>query len=312
MKLLLLSDLHLTWHNPVCRLDNLIETQFDKLRFVLDYAERNNLTICQAGDCFDSPRSYYLLEKVMELLRKYKVNIYAVFGGKRHDTYLYSNETRAATNLGILERSGLVKILDKKPVPLVGSNLENLIHVYGASYGEELPEVKYKGKFNILVIHAPITDSSIIGGMDADDFLLTNSDYDLILCGDIHRKFAMSCKSKKGLRWIVNTGPMLRDSADLYNFDHEPCFAIFDTDSRSIEWAVIPHKAAEEVLSRNHLDRKADTVAMLDDFIGAIDTGVEFTADLVENMFLFMKENKAELGDESVGILTEMINRKEG
>ena len=50
MKLLLLSDIHLLWHNPVCRLDNLVEEQFNKLWFVLDYAEKNNLTICQSGD----------------------------------------------------------------------------------------------------------------------------------------------------------------------------------------------------------------------------------------------------------------------
>ena len=34
MKLALISDLHILNNNPVCRLDDLTLTQFDKLRFV--------------------------------------------------------------------------------------------------------------------------------------------------------------------------------------------------------------------------------------------------------------------------------------
>jgi len=30
MKLLLLSDMHLLWNNPICRKDNLVEEQFEK------------------------------------------------------------------------------------------------------------------------------------------------------------------------------------------------------------------------------------------------------------------------------------------
>jgi len=158
MKIALISDLHILNHNPVCRLDDLVETQFDKKRSVLEHCKENNLPLIQAGDFWDSPRGYILLNRVMDLLKEYPtVDIYAIFGGKRHDTYLYSDETREATNLGILEKSELVTILGKDYIPLFSD--KQVVKLYGASFGEDVPEVEDKDDFNVLVIHAPITDN---------------------------------------------------------------------------------------------------------------------------------------------------------
>ena len=129
MKLLLLSDLHLLWKNPVARKDNLPDIQFEKLEFVLDYAQEKDCIILQAGDMFDRPRSYHLLSQVMDIIGSYEVPIYCVYG--QHDTYLYSKETRYATNLGILERSGLVHILNDKGQLINGIILhDNLCYYY--------------------------------------------------------------------------------------------------------------------------------------------------------------------------------------
>ena len=116
----------------------------------------------QSGDVFDRPRSWELLPQVISLLKKYPdVKIYGVYGGKNHDTYLHSNETRHKTNLGILERSGLIEILNDKGLSIGGIIEPNKYRVliYGVSYGEEIPKVEkfYKNQINILVIHAPIT-----------------------------------------------------------------------------------------------------------------------------------------------------------
>ena len=112
--------------------------------------------------------------------------------------------------------------------------------------------------------------------------------------------------------WERYISVMLRKTADLYNFDHTPCFAVFDTDSRDFEWVEIPHKLAGEVISRDHIDVKEDKRLLLDEFTDAINTELDFTIDLVENMRVFMIENKGELGGDTINILTELINRKEG
>jgi len=58
MKFALLSDLHLLWQNPVARLDNLVEVQFDKLSHVLGWCGNNDAILLQAGDFNDRPRSW--------------------------------------------------------------------------------------------------------------------------------------------------------------------------------------------------------------------------------------------------------------
>ena len=282
MRLLLLSDMHLLWENPVCRLDNLVEEQFNKLRFVLDYASENELPIIQAGDFFDRPRSWFLLPKVIDLLKEYpNVEISTIYG--QHDTYMYSEETRENTNLGILEKAGLVKIR---------SSLD------------------FKG-FKVMVVHAPISDEPLYMGpdnecIDAAKFLKKNKEFDLILCGDIHRQF---CIVDKKDRFIINTGPMLRKTADEYNFKHKPSFCVFNTYRRKVNWVEIPHKSADEVISKEHINRKEEIDLLLDDFIDSIKNDYKATTvDLTENIKRFIKENEIDCG--TINILSEVMNRR--
>ena len=284
MKLLLLSDIHMLYQNPVGRLDNLTEIQWNKLEFVLEYAKKRSLIVLAAGDIFDRPRSWQLLSAVISILKQYDLQIFCVMG--QHDTYLYSEETRDRTNLGILAKVGLIKILNDQPVKLGNSNL------YGCSFGAEVPVPKSDG-FNILVIHAPISDAPVYPGHEftlAKDFLMVHDKYGLVLCGDIHRKFV----EKVGGRVIMNVGPMLRKEATAYNFGHIPRFVVFDTETRREEWVDIPHMSAEEVLSRQHLEKQEETSNRMDDFIALIKEDVEQGVSFGENLRIFLKGNKIE------------------
>lgn len=283
--IILLSDLHLLWNNPEARLDNLVETQFEKLKFIFDFAVENNAVVLQAGDFFDRPRSWYLLPKFMEFMEGYKnVRIYTVYG--QHDTYMYHEGTRHATNLGILEKAGLVTVLDNKP-----TRIDDCV-VYGCSWGMEVPEVKSDG-FNILVVHAPIGEESLWPGheyQDAQVFLRKYKDYSLILCGDIHRKFFYTIKNRE----ILNTGPLVRKEASEYNFIHKPCFGFVSY--RKLELIDIPHRPADEVLSRDHLNHARENTQMLDEFIQSVDAGFETGVDFRTNLEGFIKVNRIEDG----------------
>jgi len=311
MRLLLLSDVHIIYNNPICRLDDLVSFQYDKLKFIFDYAIDNNIKyILQSGDWVDNPRNYKVLSDIAFFLKEYKdnVSLFCVFG--QHDTYMYSELTRGATNLGVLERTGLVTILGSKPTPLIGISLDNNTHAYGVSYGEEIPEVESDDDFNVLVIHAPITDQPIhpkAEAIDAHEFLATNKDYNLILCGDIHRRFCIGDNKKN---FIINTGPMIRKTADEYNLAHIPSFAVFDTEEREFEWVEIPHKPTDEVISRDHIDTPEETALMLEDFISEMKQDYEITVDLLENIQSFINKNK--LPQSVVNIISETISRKKG
>ena len=306
MKFLLLSDTHLLWHKPVGRIDDTKETQFGKWNFILDYASKNKYTILEAGDFFNANRSWYLLPEVMDMLKKYHIEIFCCYG--QHDTYLYNEKTRAATSLGILEKAGLVHILDEKFYQRQEIEDKLRCNIYGCSYGQKVPKIKNKDCFNILIIHAPIAEKALYPNqnyLDATTFLKEN-EFDLIVAGDIHQKYAVRYEN----RWIVNSGPLIRKEASAYNFLHSPGFYIFDTKKIDPpEFIEVPHRSAEEVLSRNHIDAEKESDNLLNDFVSSIlDINVEEGISFAENLWNFVKENKIERS--VVDLLSEVINAK--
>ena len=258
MNTISISDIHLINQNPISRKDNLCETQIKKLKYVLNYAKRNDAIIVINGDMFDSPRSFYTLSQIAELIKDH--NIYAVYG--QHDTYYYSHSTRHATNLGVLNKSNLITILGPEPIQFDDFNL------YGCSITEPIPEILDNNKLNILSIHAPISDSALFSThefINAEDFI-SESKFDMVFCGDIHRKFII----EKDNKVILNSGPMLRIECTEYNFQHKPGFWFINTDNKKIEYIEIPHDPAEEVLSRLHIVNSIEKKTTLNDFAATL------------------------------------------
>lgn len=304
MKFILMSDLHLVAKNPQARKDDLVEIQFEKLKFILNYAKENEAPILQAGDFFNVPRSWALLPRVIDLLKKYKVDIYCVFG--QHDTYFYNEETRERTNLGILEKTGLVHILDEEDMCF-----EDRVCVYGASFGKELPDILIASseEINIGVIHAPIAERAIYPGqnyIDAKTYLKNNQFYDLILCGDIHRSFYLQDENK---RRIVNTGPVLRKEASEYNMKFTPNFIVYDSSKKSIQKILIPCKDSELVLDRTHIEKEDSFEDMMDSFVNEMNTETVVSgASFPENLASFIRTNP--INENVRKIISEKMEKK--
>jgi DNA repair exonuclease SbcCD nuclease subunit len=279
-QLLLISDMHLTSSQPVARLDNAVDTCLRKFEWLLQAARKHNAAIVQAGDMFDKPRDWYLLPRIAELLRKHKVTLYSVYG--QHDTYMHSKENRPATSLGVLAKAGLVHVLG--PHPHLLSFKKTSSHgaddwvdsgwaLYGASWQETVPTPQPDDRLKMLVRHAPIAlEPAYMGheNIDAAHTLERMTDYDIILCGDVHRSFHI----QKGHRHILNTGPMFRYSAEEYNFTHIPSFVAVDTTGEhagELTWYEMPCESAEEVLSRDHIQTAIGNEALFG-FMQAITT----------------------------------------
>lgn len=299
MKFVCLSDVHLSSENPVGRLDNIVETQFRKLEYVFEFANSKGADILQAGDLFTKPRSWLLLPMIIELFKKYpEMKFFSVRG--QHDDYMYSEETKERTNLGILTKFGLVAALSDKP------ETRQDVSIYGANFGQNLPDIK-RSEYNIGVIHCNISDTALWKDHKftaAGKFLADHPGYDFILVGDIHKKFEVETNGRR----LINCGPMLRREATEYNFQHKPCFYVLDTEGEG-QWIEIPHEPAKVVLERDRIERKAETENLLDEFVNAVqekidgNTGVSF----VENLLGFAKENSLEKG--VIDILAKYIER---
>lgn len=305
MKAILLSDTHLINENPIGRLDDVTETQWEKLSYIFDYAVKNKIEhVLQAGDLTDIRRSWELLQMLFLFLRKYQnVKLYFIKG--QHCSY-YHDITNDKTITGELHSSGVAQLLASKPINIGGG-----VYVYGASYGEEVPEVNTCGT-NILVIHKQILTSKVYAKQEdyvlADQFLKEHNAFDLILCGDVHQNFI----KQQGKRIICNTGPMLRLEASEMMFKHKPVFFVYDTNNGNIKSIDIPHAVANSVLSREHLNKQKERKQNFDNFIAQVRelTNENNSVSFEKNLEIIMKKNKTSKGVRAM-VIDYLSNKEE-
>lgn len=277
MKFLLLSDLHFTSDNIESRVDNVFSTCINKFTYILEYASINRLPIIQAGDFFDRPRSWKALSSIIDILIKYKIKIYSVFG--QHDLFLYSKSI-SETSLGVLVNTGLINQLNE--------NISD-IPVIGYSWGNPIKDIDNSAK--VLVVHREIGLGGKGDVIHPLKFLRDYPMYDLILCADQHEKFIF----KEGGRIICNTGPILRRSIDLTS--HEPCFFVYDIEIKEIEEVKIPYE--KDVFSSEYIktkNRKKEIDFELNKFIKSTKeiSNLNYSMDIKRNILNFVKENDVE------------------
>lgn len=292
MKIICLSDVHLSTEKPRGRIDDWEAAQWRKLEYIFRRAVQEDAVILQAGDLCDRPRSWSLLTKLNSILRNWNVDLYVVRG--QHDMYMHSPE--APTTVSLFHDLGSVNLVE-------GSFWDGELD--GVRWGGEVPK---SSKAKILVIHAPIAEAPVFDRhdyIDARGFAEKHKNYDLIVCGDIHRHFCIKTK------WnvILNCGPMMRREAVEYNFRHEPCFYVWDTDSKELVREVIPHAPAEEVLSRIHIEEQQEIKSLLSDFVEKVKKTLGSDSPGVDVMSNFKRAiEKVDLPGSTKRLIMEVVN----
>lgn len=243
MSLIFVSDLHVTSKNPICRTDNMLAAQNEKLDFLINFANENHADILSAGDQTDTPRDFLSLWILMNKLKNLKQNFYCCLG--QHDKYA---RTEQPSSVKILIEHGYFKRLyNNIPTPIQGYN------IFGCDFGDDPVEPKTGN--NILVVHDTITTREMaiknVKIKDAEEYANKNNKYEYIVVGDVHRRFLVKTKYNT----ILNSGPVLRDEAGEYFLDFKPGF--FFLDKSNIKLIEFPHKA--DVISRVHIKNKKET-----------------------------------------------------
>ena len=273
----MINDLHLTEHNPISRVDDVEEASLSKLTYVYQYLRsaskerREDCILLIGGDMFDSPRSWWLLPKVAQIINRFQIKTYVVVG--QHDSYYYDEKSILHTNIGLLDLlSPYLHILPDSKTKKIriledGQAVANLYGVWFTNKWmdrvdeavEKLPKNKEKGVTNILVIHAPVAKSEDYRfGFPAEKLFEQARRFDIILVGDIHISFML--KEKRSLfrwRYMINTGPMMRlDNTDEME-KHSPHFYVYSTNGRHLWQAEIPHRPFVHVFSKSFVPPKA-------------------------------------------------------
>lgn len=278
MKLTLIGDMHITDKRPSCRNDkNYAQTCMYKLHEAL---LPDTDLVLQAGDFFDSHTiSNRILGDTINLLRVLSKQVLCVFG--QHDKRFHSID-HSDTALRIL-----CETLYVSTFPLQ----TKAVSITACHFGMDIPEPQ-KSDFNILILHKMITKSGPLfpGQIDfvpAKDFLEKHN-YDLILSGDNHQTFI----EEMGGRFLVNPGCMMRKTIDM--IDHEPCFFIFDTDSKQLEQHFFT--APKDVFVQH--EKKFNFDAEMEELVNDLKSKAKLEGvSFVDNLYILSKDQRGEIKD---------------
>lgn len=217
-----ISDLHLSDKQPISRMDSVFDAGISKLEYVLKRAKELNTFVVCGGDFFHEPRvSYRVLNSVMDVIKKYGVTIYTVFGN--HDI-IGVNDTDESAAIFTLLKSGLIQKLDF-------IDGEDYI-IESVDYNKSIPTAyffkhKQTKKQKILVVHNALVPTKAC----FDHVLLKEfkTDANIVLCGHIHQFW----NKKIGDTTFISPSCLVRRSVS--EKDQNPCFIILDGDNITVE-----------------------------------------------------------------------------
>lgn len=268
---ILTGDWHLREDTPVCRTDDFWTTQWEKIDFIADLQQKYNCPVIHSGDLFNHWKpSPYLLNKTMRHIPK---EFYTVYGN--HDLPQHNIELADKCGINVLHEAKRINVLNgthwnQKPevasLLFCPTGIEKRILVWHVmTYAGKEP---WPG--------CPDPNSSVI--------LKKYNDYDLIVTGHNHQTFI----SKHKNRILVNPGSLTRQTAD--QIDHQPCVFLWYADTNEIEEVLIPIK--DNVISRDHIERKKDHDTRIEAFVSRLNTEWEASISFEENLERLIQINE--------------------
>jgi predicted phosphodiesterase len=303
MKIGCFGDLHITDKKPRNRTDeNYLETLCGKILWACENPLKECEVILQPGDVFDSFKANdFLKQHIIPFLKALNKQFHMIYG--QHDLRFH-NSNKLNTPLRVAEVSGALNILGKT-YEAVGP----MVDAYGASWGEEIPEIENPEYTNILVIHKMIIKDEKLWeaqtGHTMAQILLRKNKFDLIVSGDNHQCFTDQHEDK----WLVNMGSLMRST--IAQLDHCPSVAVYDTKTREVEVTEIPVKPSEEVFRIEEALAEKEKSEQLEAFIEKLEVPVGGTVATVDgldfraNLEAWISENSSSVDNGVVEIIKE-------
>jgi len=269
---ILTADWHLMETNPVCRKDNLTETQWDKLDFISELQRKHNCPVFHSGDLFDFWKpSPYLLAKTIEHLPNRFCTVYG-----NHDLPQHNIELANKSGIYVLEKAGFLQVFQ---------TCHWLETPYKPSWQGKVSETVER---NVLVWHIMTYQGEIpFPGCEAPKgakLLRQYPQFDLILTGDNHKPFVEEYEG----RLLVNPGSIFRTTA--IQQKHKPRVYLWYAETNTVTPIYLPIQ--EDVISREHLEIKEERDSRIDAFISTINEDWEAEMSFEENIERFKDSNK--------------------
>ena len=282
------ADNHLLERNPVCRLDDLTETQWKKQRWLKKLQAKYNCPILDGGDLFHhwKPTPQLLARAIKEIPKRIVVP-------GNHDLPAHNINLYNKSGLNVLEEAGIIQV---QTAPRIFKDFE----IDYFPWGSKLEPIKRNRdkKPKIALCHVftypgrkpwPGCRSPRAKGI-----MRLLEGYDLIITGDNHQPFTIETDDQL----LVNPGSLCRLTAA--QADHKPRVYLWYAETNTVEPVYVPIE--EDVITRDHLVNKEERDERMDSFISCLKTDLEVGLSFDKNLKEFMGANDIS------GPVTKIIN----
>lgn len=245
MKILHITDSHGTVKSPESRNDLYYLTFLRKLKELEYIIKGNDIDmVIHTGDLFHTSRvSNKFMGQTAEIIKGWNVPMYVVPGN--HDIDGYTIETMDQTSLGLLTKTGVIKLLDRAHPKkfIIG---EHTVCISGQEYyanidsgnPDDYDMQQIDGDINILAIHGYVADTPQNPHIRCTYIkdIVTNAD--IVLSGHYHRSFAVEA----GGVGFYNPGSMMRVEMTDWNKTHMPQYGILELEFNENHEVVYDYK----------------------------------------------------------------------
>lgn len=293
MRFLFLTDTHIRGTAPRSRKDNFIETVKRKLQEVGKISEENNVDyILHGGDWFDRPDiSPAIVREIAVIVKNFMKPVLTIAGN--HDMFGQNPETLSRTMLGLLEGTGVVRLIDYEDLIILDDG-KTKVQLTGKPYrfdidGEEFKKyyIVRKNKkidYAINIVHGMLLDRPFINGVQYTLLKdISDTEADITLSGHYHTGFGI--KRIEG-RYYANPGSLVRITRYMSEIERTPKVILIDMD-KEIKIKEIELKSAlpgEEVLDRDKLERVRERRFMLQRFYRELAEGEAYSSVDMDNV----------------------------
>jgi len=254
MEILVVADSHLTGRNPIARLDDLVELQFEKWKEIVHHANYYDVPIIHAGDIFNvAVVANSLLTRLGEILNKLKQPLYFVWGN--HDLQYHSPEMWDRTSLGVLwKNNNKVKHISE-----FFMNYKAKINWAWWDWGSD--DIQWLGNPpKLLLSHKAIVNDKLTGTNSwiqndrefCHPIKEVHPKFKLVICGHWHRTYNYNYQGTR----VINPGPMIRRTVDEWL---KPSVILLNIDTLIHKKIYLDTPDPELILSRTHIEQKIET-----------------------------------------------------
>lgn len=283
MNLIVTSDWHIRASIPENRIDNFLQAQEEKIKFILKKSIEHKAPIIVAGDIGDKPKwENWLLRKYISMFKSHQEKIYVLPG--QHDLPDHRLDQLNQSALGVL-------VASKAVVPLLRELVISDCLIVPFPFGKKIKSYhcSIKNKKSIAIIHTLVSRTKLWSKQEnfiSAKNLLKKNNYDFIISGDNHQSFYECYKDKT----LINPGSLMRTT--IGQQDHLPRCYLINLTKGSIQKIFIPIKSLDVVFNIEKVKNKNENDKRIKAFVNSLDCDLEFKIKFKENLKKFFSKNK--------------------